>query len=317
MRISAPHIANLFDYAAYQGVSEPLLRSSLKENNLDVCNPQNTVSKSEFLVVFKTLMDKTNNSHFGLYYGCYLNIKALGFIAELSLKASSIEQAVFFLQEYLKMTFPLISLSTIKHKASHSLQLNCSLENGTLKKHLLDTVFCFIYRELKLMLGEEYLPKLQLPYDNVDEYSKLLNSKVKIGKTHLIQLENEVLKSKINKKRIKEIGVLLPQFVIMLDNKNANYKGFSLQMRNMILNMCCPEVPVFEQVSRQFPLSDRAIQRKLTEEGTSFRVIADNIKRELSNYLTKGKQIATQDIAYILGYSESSAYLHAVKRWGT
>jgi AraC-like DNA-binding protein len=313
MKISAPHIANLFYYGSYQGISELELRKNLEVNNLDVCVPQNTVEKSEFLDVFKTLVEKTSNTHFGLYYGCYLNIKALGFIVELSLNASSIEQAVFFLQGYLKTTFPIVSLSAKENNVIYELKLECFIEDATLKNHLLDTVFCFIYRELKLMLSNEFLPKLQLPYLDLAEYSKLLNSEITTGKTHLIQINSEVLSSEINKKRVKEIELLLPQFIKMFDNEN--YNTFSLQMRNMILNMCSPEIPTFEQVSKQFPLSDRTIQRKLTEEGQSFRKISDDVKRELSYYLAKGKQIKTQDIAYILGYSEPSAYLHAVKRW--
>lgn len=83
----------------------------------------------------------------------------------------------------------------------------------------------------------------------------------------------------------------------------------------MTLNMCKPEIPTFVEVSKQFPLSVRTIQRKLTTEGFSFRKISDDIKRELSTYLSIGKQMKTQDIAYLLGYSESSAYLHAVNRW--
>jgi len=317
MKISAPHIANLFDYASYQGISESSLRQYLAKQGLDVCNQQNTVSETEFLNVFETLVNKSNNSYFGLYYGCYLNIKALGFIVELSLNASSIEQAVFLLKEYLVATFPLVSLSEKKENHSYSLQLDCPLEDVRLKNHLLDTVFCFIYRELKLMLSDELFPMLQLPCSNTKEYSKLLNSNVYKGDMHSIVFNNRVLKTEMNKKRVKEIEYLLPKFMMMLDKKKSGYMGFSRQMRNMILNMCCPELPAFAQVSNQFPLSDRTIQRKLTEEGLSFRKIADDIKKELSYYLAKGKFIKTQDIAYILGYSEPSAYLHAVKRWET
>jgi len=70
-------------------------------------------------------------------------------------------------------------------------------------------------------------------------------------------------------------------------------------------------------VAVHFLLSNRTIQRKLTEEGLSFRKITDDIKSELSSYLTKGNKMKTQDIAFILGYAEPSAYLHAVKKWKT
>jgi AraC-like DNA-binding protein len=85
----------------------------------------------------------------------------------------------------------------------------------------------------------------------------------------------------------------------------------------MLLNRCRPELPTFEQVATHFPLSNRSIQRKLTEEGLSFCKITDNIKSELSIYLSKGNKMKTKDIASILGYSEPSAYLHAVKKWKT
>ena len=315
MKISAPHIANLFEYASYQGIAEQTLRTHLIEEGLDVCSPQNTVSESEFLVVYQTLVNKTANPYFGLYYGCYLNIKALGFISELSLNASSIEQAVIFLEEYLKTSFPLISLSVAHTPDDFNLHLECTIQDYALKNHLLDTVYCFIYRELKLMLANDFLPRLQLPYSETSEYSKLLNAPIESGKNHLIQVDIQVIGSVINKNRVKEVELLLPQFMKMLDSKS--YSGFSLQMRYMILNMCAPEVPTFGQVSKQFSLSDRTIQRKLTQEGQSFRKISDAIKKELSYFLVKGRQIKTQDIAYILGYSEPSAYLHAVKRWET
>ncbi|WP_142784132.1 AraC family transcriptional regulator [Changchengzhania lutea] len=315
MRILAPHIANLFFYGTSQGFDEFTLRQYLIERELDVCNSNNWVSDSEYLEILEVLIHKINNPYFGLYYGSYLNIKALGLIAELSLNASSIEQAVILLQNYLDSTFPLVSLVISQNVEYYTLRLDCTLEDEILKKHTLDTAFCFIYRELKLMLIDDDYPLLQLPYSDVDEYSSLLNSNIQKGNSHLIILRNKVLGTEINRKRVKEIEYLLPKFLMMINSEKIGYKNFSLQVRNMILNMCCPELPTFEQISKQFPLSDRTIQRKLTEEGLSFRKISDDVKRELSYYLAKGKQMKTQDIAHILGYSEPSSYLHAVKRW--
>ncbi|MCF6361411.1 MAG: AraC family transcriptional regulator ligand-binding domain-containing protein [Cyclobacteriaceae bacterium] len=317
MKIFAPHIANLFFYGAYQGISESSLRKNLTEGELDVCNVDNWVSDSDYLRVLETLIHKTNNSYFGLYFGSYLNIKALGLIAELSLNASSLKQAILFLQKYLDSTFPFVSLIIEQNTNQCTLRLISTLEDRILKNHILDTVFSFIYRELKLMLIDECSLVLKLPYSDVDEYANLLNSSVNKGDSHAILLSNKMLDSEINRKSVKEIDYLLPKFLMMLGKNKIGYENFSSQIRNMVLNMCCPALPTFMQVSKQFPLSNRTIQRKLTKEGQSFRKISDEIRRELSYYLVKGNRIKTQDIAYILGYSEPSAYLHAVKRWDT
>jgi len=317
MKISAPHIANLFSYASYSGIKEDELRNYLTDDKLDVCKVNNTVSESEFLNVFKALMVSTNDNYFGLHYGCNLNIKALGFITQLSLNASSIEQAVYILQNYFKDSFPLVSLDAKRIKDKYMLKLETTIQPIDLKNQLLDTVYCFLYRELKLMATNEMLPVLKLPYANCTEHSKFLDARIEKGNEHSFIFDATILERKINKKSTNEIELLLPKFLQMLDKKKSGYQSFSIQVRNMVLNMCRPQLPKFEQVAVHFPLSNRTIQRKLTDEGLSFRKITDEIKSELATYLSKGNKMKTQDIAFILGYSEPSAYLHAEKKWKT
>lgn len=315
MEFAAPHIGNLFNYASYKGIKESELREYLAQPSLDVCSIENTISDVEFLKVFEHIIKAEGFDYAGLNYGCYLNIKALGFISQITLNASNMVQAVFILQQYFCNAFPLLSLKAFENKKQYILQLECNLKDKIVRQHLLDAIFCFIYRELRLMITDDLMPQLQMPTKDVILCSMLLNADVKKGTSHLIVFGKSVLDVEINTKRTQEIELLLPQFLKMLEKKKAGYKSFSLQVRNMILNMCCPESPSFEQVLAQFPLSSRTFQRKLREEGISFRRITDDIKKELSTYLAKGNKMKTQDIALVLGYSEASAYLHAVKKW--
>lgn len=317
MQVQAPHIANLLSYASYCGVSEKVLRDFLIDKNQDVCNPYNSVSENEFLMIFEKLMHSTSDRYFGLHYGCYLNIKAVGFIAQLSLNTSSIRQAILILQNYFQNSLPLVSLEVVEGKGKFILRLESIIEETTLRNQVLDVVYCFLYRELKLMVSNDLLPTLKIPYSNTSEYSKFLNVEVNKGVCYSFVFCIDILDAQINIKTASEIEVLLPKFLQMLDKKKLGYKSFSLQVRNMVLNMCCPELPTFDQVAVHFPLSNRTTQRKLTQEGLSFRKITDDIKNELSTYLSNGNKMKTQDIAYILGYSEPSAYLHAVKKWKT
>ncbi|AUP78773.1 AraC family transcriptional regulator ligand-binding domain-containing protein [Flavivirga eckloniae] len=314
MKISVPHIANLINYGAYQGVSDSQLKRLLDEEHIDFYDPDAYIEVNKYLKVLEVIIAKTKNNYFGLHYGCFLNLKALGLILEISLNASSMEQAIFILQNYLASSFPLVNVSVKKERDVCLLQLNCKIQDKDLKRHLLDSVIAIVYRELKLMLKNDMYPELKLPYSELDEYNEFLGVEVEKGNAYTLVLKSEVLKTEINSRRVKEIEYLLPKFLMMLDDK-TNDGLFSLQVKNMVLNMCCPELPNFEQVAKQFPLSNRTIQRKLAQEGTSFRKIVNSIKNELSNYLVKGKFLKTKDISLILGYSEPSAYLHAVNNW--
>jgi AraC-like DNA-binding protein len=315
MKLAAPHIGNLFNYATYKGISDVELRKYLLNPMLDVCSIENTVNDSEFLKVFEHIIKAESSDYTGLNYGCYLNIKALGFISQITLNASNMAQAVYILQQYFDNSFPLVSLKATESKRQYALQLECNIKNKNTKQHLLDAVYCFVYRELRLMISDELLPKIQMPTKDVEVSSLLLNAEVKKGSVHSIIFESAILDAEINTKREKQIELLLPQFLKMLEKKKAGYKPFSIQVRNMVLNMCCPELPSFEQVLLQFPLSSRTFQRKLYEEDISFRKITNDIKKELSSHLSKGNKMKTQDIAFVLGYSEASAYLHAAKKW--
>lgn len=315
MKIQAIHLANLFSYATYKGINESDLRNLLVEEKLDVCNPNNYINDKEFLSLVNFIINKTGDKCFGLNFGCYHNIKALGFIAQLSLSTTSIEQAVLVLQNYLENSFSLVRLYTHNLKGEYVIELKSSIENKELRNQILDMVFSFIYRELKLMLPDSEKLIIEIGSKKSKEFTLQLNALAKTSKRYAFVFDSKILTTTINEKRAKEIGILLPQFLKMLDKKKAGYKGFSMQVRNMILNMCSPELPSFHQVAEQFPLSHRTLQRKLTDEGVSFRKISDDVKQELANYLSKGKGIQTQEIAYILGYSGASAYLHAVSKW--
>jgi AraC-like DNA-binding protein len=60
--------------------------------------------------------------------------------------------------------------------------------------------------------------------------------------------------------------------------------------------------------------SVRTLQRRLREEGTSFGELVDALRREMAlEYL--GRDVAVQEIAWLLGYADASAFHHAFKRW--
>jgi AraC-like DNA-binding protein len=165
------------------------------------------------------------------------------------------------------------------------------------------------------MLPKDFKIDLEVPNTTISEFENYIEDDLLTGKEYRFVLEASIVNEEINKKVIKKIELLLPKFLQMIDNKNKDRELFSAQVKSMILYMSSPELPQFDMVANQFPYSKRSIQRKLAKEGFTYRKIIDDIKNELSNYLSKGHKIKTQDIAFLLGYSESCAYLHAVKKW--
>jgi len=69
-----------------------------------------------------------------------------------------------------------------------------------------------------------------------------------------------------------------------------------------------------EHVAKRLGLTARSLQRRLTDETTTFAQVREDVRRELARrYLGDGLPIA--DISFLLGFSEPSAFFRAFKRW--
>jgi AraC-like DNA-binding protein len=69
-----------------------------------------------------------------------------------------------------------------------------------------------------------------------------------------------------------------------------------------------------ESAAKQLGLAVRSLQRRLKDEGTSFQAVREEVRRALAQrYLDDGLAIA--EIAFLLGFSEPSAFVRAFKRW--
>jgi AraC-like DNA-binding protein len=67
-------------------------------------------------------------------------------------------------------------------------------------------------------------------------------------------------------------------------------------------------------VARHLGLTPRSLQRRLKEEGASFKLVREEVRRELAvRYLDD--DLAITEIAFLLGFSEPSAFFRAFKRW--
>ena len=62
-------------------------------------------------------------------------------------------------------------------------------------------------------------------------------------------------------------------------------------------------------------ISTRTLKRRLAASGTTFQRLRDEIQFDLARQLLRNTTIPTGQIASIVGYSESSAFNRAFRRW--
>jgi len=68
-------------------------------------------------------------------------------------------------------------------------------------------------------------------------------------------------------------------------------------------------------VARQLGMSERSLQRALRAEGTTFNELFSEVRKQTALDFIADSKIALGEIAYLLGFSEPSAFHRAFKRW--
>jgi AraC-like DNA-binding protein len=70
-----------------------------------------------------------------------------------------------------------------------------------------------------------------------------------------------------------------------------------------------------EAIARSLNLSLRSMQRKLRQEGTSFRELLEETRRSLAAQYGRDSTLSASEIAYLLGFAEASSFSRAMRRW--
>jgi AraC-like DNA-binding protein len=69
------------------------------------------------------------------------------------------------------------------------------------------------------------------------------------------------------------------------------------------------------RVAKSLGHSERALTRKLADEGTTYEQVVDQLKQSLAREYINERSLSLSQIAWLLGYEGSASFNHAFRRW--
>ncbi len=85
--------------------------------------------------------------------------------------------------------------------------------------------------------------------------------------------------------------------------------------RSIVAEELARSVPSVDTVARKMAISSRTLRRRLAEHGTSFRELLDDTRARLARGYVRDRRIPLAEVAFLLGFSETSTFHRAFKRW--
>ena len=100
------------------------------------------------------------------------------------------------------------------------------------------------------------------------------------------------------------------EYLAKLDHDNITHK-----VKAVIIDMLPSGNVTDENVARELYMSSRTLQRHLQREDTTYTTLLNEIRQDLAEQYLTEQNISLTEIAFLLGFSESSAFSRAFKRW--
>ncbi len=91
--------------------------------------------------------------------------------------------------------------------------------------------------------------------------------------------------------------------------------GVTSRVQAMVAERLPDGRPTQEAVARALGMSLRTLQRRLTEERTSFKEILRATRRELACTYVRQAKCSITEAAFLLGFTDTSSFCRAFKRW--
>lgn len=110
------------------------------------------------------------------------------------------------------------------------------------------------------------------------------------------------------------LDMLTPALGAALGELEA-YSTVAEQVRIVLKRSLASGRPDLADVASQLGMSERTLQRRITEEGTSFRDLLVDARQDLGRLLLADLSTEIDEIACLLGYQDTSSFYRAFREW--
>ncbi|AJR06372.1 AraC family transcriptional regulator [Photobacterium gaetbulicola] len=177
---------------------------------------------------------------------------------------------------------------------------------------LMQIVYKAVGREdLGLKVGLNSWPYTE---ENKAKFEQIMNCDIVTGSpVRKIIIPRNVLNTKIVTAN-SDIYLAIKPIVIKQTAKVIREDIF-LQIHSVLNQMKSLSDTTIDDVARQLSFSVRTLNRRLADEGTTYRSVLEKYKLERSLQLLSQSDCSITEIAYQLGFSDISTFSRAFKRW--
>ena len=280
--------------------------------------PTSSLKLTDYCAVLEQAARQTDCGHFGLYYGKQFMPQHLGLIGYIGLCSANVEQALknvahaFHWHQHDTLT-QLIDLKD-------AWRFDYQIRHGAIlcRRQDAELTIGMIVNLIRSGMGANWAPR-EIHFEHPAPEQWHLHCKVFDAPVYFNQPCNSLVIAKRDLTRtMPHPDPILLQ--LMLDSlKQLNHQmapqSFASKVRAQIQIELSSGEPELEWIAQTLGENRLALQRKLRQEGVSFRQLLEQVRCDLAKQYLQQQHLPITEVGMLLGYSETSAFSRAFRRW--
>jgi AraC-like DNA-binding protein len=304
----------------------------LEERNLDIApllevakipasqlkNPRYQLTSAQELRFTESAIDALNIPELGLEMGLRYHLSSYGMLGLTAMTRENLAEAFRVFFKYIQMTWTYMHFTLEADGKDALLRMEKRHDLGNCYHYMIERDMAAWFVLANEILGKP-LPLRSVKFAHsppkyASKYAELFNCDVEFdNETNSLTFDAQYLDTPLTQAAI-ETSIVYEQQCELISDYLEVEGSFTEKVRFHLIR--APQLNCNQEIlaERMFT-TRRSIQRKLAAEGTTFKALVEEIRRNLAlEYLHRGDMLI-EDIAERLGYSDAASFSHAFKRW--
>ncbi|UVE16428.1 AraC family transcriptional regulator [Pseudomonas sp. LS44] len=318
---SVPALLKYLRLAEQQGLDQEAALAAAGLSRADLADNGKRLPSEAHEKLLGHLLAASGDPLFGLHAAHFVQPGSWSVLGYITMNCATLGEAMSRIVPYEKLVGDM-GVSRIEAQADHvRLIWTCRHQPGEIRRHMVENVLSswLLYaRWIADMHGspqEVWFEHAQPTGAEVAEYQAVFGCPVKFSQeSNALLVPLEYLNLPLRQADANLLRTLEEHALTLMAGLDSN-EPLPQRVKNALRLLLKEGLPRKERLAERFNMTVRTLQRHLQLAGTSYQEILDELRQELAEHYLIRSELAVQDIAQYLGFTESRSFHRSFKSW--
>jgi len=285
---------------------------------LSAIQGQDFVAFEDFKLLISDVMQKSDTPWLGLNFAEKVQISSHGSLGFALSHGINLNECLALISRYYQTRLQAIEIKGFIEHHTYQLTISETCDWHPIRILLYEVLISSLLNVIEYVIGHEvHQCTVSFPYPEpewADKYHELLPCPVTFNKkSATISIPQALLSIPSISANSRSVDLAKSQCDIEL-TRLSQYDTLTDKIASLIEHRNNFHLSL-EDVAKHLNVSKSTLSRKLKQEGTSYKVILEDLKKQEAQNLLLNSEVSVEAIALKLGYEDHSNFGRSFKRW--